>query len=108
MKGALTRYRVMAYIVGVMLLVLVGVAVPLNHIWGHPQMSAIVSPVHGFLFMVYLLAALDLAVKAKWNLWTTAGVVLSGAVPFLSFYMEHRVTRQVRALLGEREPVSAG
>jgi integral membrane protein len=81
---------------------------PLHYIWDRPEASAVVSPVHGFLFMVYLLAALDLAVKAKWPLWTTVGLVLSGAVPFLSFYMERRVTTQVEARLAQRAGVSAG
>ena len=96
MKGALTRYRVMAYAVGVMLLVLVCVAIPIHHIGKDPRVSNVVSPIHGFLYIVYLLAALDLAIKARWNVRTTVGLLLSGAVPFLSFYMERRVTKQVR------------
>ena len=97
MNAALTRYRVMAYVVGVMLLVLVCVAMPLRYLGDNPQVSKIVSPIHGFLYIVYLLAALDLAVKARWRAGTTILLMLAGAVPFLSFVMERRVTRQVQA-----------
>jgi integral membrane protein len=86
----------MAYVVGVMLLVLVCVAMPIHYIKDDPRVSNVVSPIHGFLYIVYLLAALDLAIKARWNFWTTVGLLLSGAVPFLSFYMERRVTKQVQ------------
>lgn len=96
MNAALTRYRVMAYVVGVMLLILVCVAMPLHYFGDSPQMSEIVSPIHGFLYIVYLIAALDLAVKARWRAGTTILLMLAGAVPFLSFVMERRVTRQVQ------------
>ncbi len=94
---ALKRYQVMAYVVGVMLLVLVFVAVPLNHIWDVPQVSAVVSPVHGFLYIVYLLAAFDLALKARFTAKGTLLVLLAGVVPFLSFWAERRVSRRVLA-----------
>ncbi len=95
--GALTRYRVMAYVVGVMLLVLVCVAMPLKYAGGIPEVSAVVSPVHGFLYIVYLVAAFDLALKSRWTAKGTVLVLLAGVVPFLSFWAERRVTTRVRA-----------
>ena len=94
---ALTRYRVMAYVVGVMLLVLVCVAMPLKYAGGIPEVSAVVSPVHGFLYIVYLVAAFDLALKSRWTAKGTVLVLLAGVVPFLSFWAERRVTARVRA-----------
>ena len=96
-RGALTRYRVMAYVVGVMLLVLVLVAVPLRYAAGIPEVSRVVSPVHGFLYIVYLVAAFDLALKSRWTAKGTVLVLLAGVVPFLSFWAERRVTARVRA-----------
>jgi integral membrane protein len=95
--GTLTRYRVMAYVVGVMLLVLVLVAMPLRYAAGIPEVSKVVSPVHGFLYIVYLVAAFDLALKARWTAKGTVLVLLAGVVPFLSFWAERRVTSRVRA-----------
>ena len=92
---ALTRYRVMAYVVGVMLLVLVVVAIPLKYAAGIPEVSAVVSPVHGFLYIVYLVAIVDLALKARWSLKGTILVMLSGVVPIGSFFAERAVTRKV-------------
>jgi integral membrane protein len=96
-QGALTRYRVLAYVVGVMLLVLVLVAVPLRYAAGVPEVSKVVSPIHGFVYIVYLAAAFDLALKARWTAKGTVLVLLAGVVPFLSFWAERRVTARVRA-----------
>lgn len=96
MSAALTRYRVMAYLVGVMLLVLTLVAMPLKYLADTPEVVAVVAPAHGFLFIVYVLVALDLAFRSRWSLVRTGVVLLAGAVPFLSFVMERKVMREVR------------
>ena len=97
MKGALLRYRVMAYIVGVMLLVLVFVAMPLKYLGDDPTLVETIGPVHGFLYAVYLLVTLDLAVRAKWRWGFTLLVMLAGTIPFLSFVAERRVAHRVAA-----------
>jgi len=94
--GALLRYKVMAYIVGVGLLVLVFVGVPLQYGADVPQVAAVVGPIHGFLYIVYLLAALDLARRARFTLLQMAAMVGAGFVPFLAFVIERRVERRVR------------
>ncbi|MGY5882257.1 DUF3817 domain-containing protein [Modestobacter lacusdianchii] len=95
--SSLGRYRVMAYVVGVMLLVLVLVAMPLRYLADVPEVSAVVSPIHGFLFIVYLATAFDLALKARFTAKGTVLVLLAGVVPFVSFWAERRVTARVRA-----------
>jgi integral membrane protein len=95
--GALIRYRVMAYVVGVLLLVLVGVAMPLKYLADSPGLVAVVGTAHGFLYLVYLAAALHLAWTARWPIPRTLLVMLAGTVPFLSFVAERYVTRTVRA-----------
>ena len=103
MRGALLRYRVMAFVVGVGLLILVFVGVPLQYGAGRPQVAAIVGPIHGFLYIVYLLTALDLARRARFTLWQLAGMVGAGFVPFLAFFVEARVNRRMQPVLAEEE-----
>jgi integral membrane protein len=97
---ALLRYRVMAYIVGVMLLVLVLVAMPLKYFADVPGPVAVVGTAHGFLYIVYLIAAFDLALRARWSAKGTVLVLLAGTIPVMSFIAERIVTRKSRA--GER------
>jgi integral membrane protein len=87
----------MAYVVGVVLLVLVLVAVPLRYLAGRPQMVHVVGPIHGWLYIVYIVTALDLARRRGWPLGRTLLVVLAGTVPFMTFVMEHRVMRDLDA-----------
>jgi integral membrane protein len=98
--AALTRYRTMAYVVGVMLLLLVLVAMPLKYFADMPGPVAVIGTAHGFLYCVYLLAAFDLALRARWTAKGTVLVLLAGTIPFLSFVAERHVTRRTRA--GER------
>jgi integral membrane protein len=95
-RGALARFRVLAYIVGVGLLALC-FAMVMRYIFDQPQFSAIVGPVHGFLYVVYLVTIVDLALKARWSLKGTVLVMLSGIVPVGSFFAERAVTRRVQA-----------
>jgi integral membrane protein len=94
MKGALLRYRVMAWITGTALLILVFIGVPMQ-IWANSKtVVEIFGPIHGFLFLIYLLAALDLAVRARFSILRTAIVLLAGTIPFASFVCEYRISRE--------------
>ncbi|MEV4200200.1 DUF3817 domain-containing protein [Micromonospora globbae] len=92
MGGALTRYRAIAWIVGVVLIVLVVIGMPLKYAFDNPTVVETVGPAHGFLYMVYLVAAFDLSRRADWPLKRMLAVMLAGTIPFVSFYAEHRVT----------------
>ena len=96
MGAALKRYRVVAYIVGVLLLVLVGVAMPLKYLGDRPEMVAVVGPIHGFVYMVYLVVAFDLSVRAKWTFTRTLVILLAGTIPVMSFVAERKVTSWIR------------
>ena len=96
MTGALQRYRVIANVVGVVLVVFLLVAVPLRYLGGEPRLSETISPIHGFLYLVYLGLTVDLSRRSGWGIWRTLGVMLAGTVPFLSFVVERRTTRELR------------
>ena len=96
MSAALTRYRILAWTVGAGLLVLVLVAMPLKYGFDSPGLVEVVGPLHGFLYMVYVVVAGDLAFRSRWSLARTLLVVLAGTIPFLSFVAERRATAWVR------------
>ena len=96
MGAALTRYRVVSYVVGVVLILLVVVGMPLKYLWQEPVVVETVGPAHGFLYMVLLVAAFDLGRRADWSIGRMVLVMLAGTVPFLSFYAERVVTRWTR------------
>ena len=97
MSGALLRYRIIANVVGVVLIVFILIAVPIRYLAGEPHLSETISPIHGFLYVVYLAATVDLSRRAGWSLPRTVGVMLAGTIPFLSFVVERRTTQDLRA-----------
>jgi integral membrane protein len=96
MNGALGRFRFMAYVVGVGLLLLV-VAMLFKYVGDMPAMVRVVGPIHGFLYAIYLVLSVDLAIKSRWSIKGTLLVLIAGTVPFFSFVAERKVTEKVRA-----------
>ncbi|MDQ1245882.1 MAG: hypothetical protein QG597_249 [Actinomycetota bacterium] len=86
----------MAYIVGVVLLILTAGMV-LKYGFDEPIVVETVGPLHGFLYVLYLLTVIDLALKAKFSVVKTLLVMLAGTVPFVSFIAEHIVVRDLKA-----------
>ncbi|MGH9088832.1 MAG: DUF3817 domain-containing protein [Acidimicrobiales bacterium] len=99
LSGAIVRYRVMAYVVGVGLLVLVVLGVPLQYGATVPQIDNVVGPIHGFLYIVYLLTAVDLARRARFTLPQMVAMIAAGFLPLMAFIIEHRVVVRLRAML---------
>ena len=97
LPAAIMRYRIMAYIVGTGLLVLCAVGLPLQYIGTHPAVDQIVGPIHGFFYIVYLLAAVDLARRARFTLLQMGAMIGAGFLPFLAFVIEHRVVTRLKA-----------
>lgn len=92
-RSSLQRFKVMAFVVGFGLLVLC-LEIVLRYGFGN-DVLAWWSPVHGVLYMIYLVTTADLAFKVQWSLPKMLGVMLAGVVPFFSFFMERKVAREV-------------
>lgn len=109
MRAALLRYRIMAYTVGVLLVVLVCVGLPLKYIWHIDTVVTWTAIPHGYLYMLLLLTALDLGRRAHWPWSRLLLIALAGTIPFLSFAAERSATRDIRARLGlaPGEPATA-
>lgn len=91
--GSLKRYRIMAYATGFMLAFCCLVAWPLEHLAG-VKIMWVPWMLHGWLFIVYVLTALDLGLRRRWPLLKLGVVVLSGTIPFLVFFVEHRINQE--------------
>lgn len=108
-RGALTRYRVMAWLVGVLLVVLVVVGLPLKYFGGNDAVVVATGVPHGWLYMVLLFTAYDLGRRVKWPWLRLLLIAAAGTVPFLSFVAEHYATKDVRDRLAPfRSPGANG
>ncbi|MEV6548700.1 DUF3817 domain-containing protein [Streptomyces sp. NPDC051597] len=108
-KSVLTRYRVMAYITGVLLVLLtLGViAKYLLDMDGAADFTKIVGIAHGWLYVLYLVCAFDLGSKAKWPVGKQLWVLLAGTIPTAAFFVERKVSREVEPLVTDSAPVGA-
>lgn len=98
-SGAYKRYQVMAWVTGVLLAFMTVVGLPYKYLLNHGETTwyAVGWQLHGFLFMVYLVTVLDVAIRARWTPGRTILVALAGTIPFMSFVFERRITHQLRA-----------
>jgi integral membrane protein len=97
MKNEILRFRVMALIAGVMSLLLWFVYLPVKYLLDNPDLLSNViwiPMVHGYLYPVYVLTAIQFAVKDKWPLMKMLGLILAGTVPVASIVAERRVVRK--------------
>jgi len=110
-SAALIRYRVMAYVVGVLLIVLIVIGVPLKYlteIGTQPQqvgefITTYLGIAHGWLYMIFLIMAALLARAARWSIGFTIVTLIAGTVPFVSFWAEHRATVRTREIIATDE-----
>ncbi|MEZ5087168.1 MAG: DUF3817 domain-containing protein [Tessaracoccus sp.] len=102
-RGALVRYRIMAWVVGILLVVLICVGMPLKYIWGNGAVVTWTGVPHGWLYMVLLITAYDLGRRIGWSIKWFIMIMLAGTVPFLSFVAEHYATKNARAVIAEVE-----
>ena len=105
-QGALLRYRVMAYVVGVLLVVLVLVGMPLKYLAGNGAVVTWTGVPHGWLYMVLIVTAYDLGRRVHWPWGRLILIALAGTVPFLSFVAEHYARKDVQARLAVAEAAS--
>ncbi|MCU1546701.1 MAG: hypothetical protein JWP30_1801 [Homoserinimonas sp.] len=123
-RGALTFYRVFSYITGLFLLLLVlemlfkytpmqreielggpnGLLalVPVDSVTAI-NLSTGILIVHGWLYVIYLFADFRLWSLMRWPFKDFLLIALGGVIPFLSFIVEHFITRRVNVQLAELE-----
>jgi len=97
-------YRVLAFIVGVLLAFCALVAAPLKYLAAEGsdlqqfgETASIMWLFHGWIFMVYVVVAFLLARRARWSMGFTVLMLVAGLIPLLIFWVERKVTQKVRA-----------
>jgi integral membrane protein len=108
-RSVLTRYRVMAYLTGVLLVLLClsMIAKYGLHADGAASFTEIVAIAHGWLYVVYLAAAFDLGSKARWPVRKQLWVLLAGTIPTAAFFVERRISHELEGRVEGRAPAVA-
>lgn len=93
MRLNVTLYRVMAYVTGVILVVLCALAISQLFVSDAGLVNA-VGTVHGFLYIVYLIVSYPLTRRLRLTFWPAVGVLLAGTVPVMTFVVERRISHR--------------
>lgn len=113
-RGAFSRYRIMAFVTGGMLLLLclemlLKYVVQVNG-WAEPVIGSWVAFVHGWIYVVYAVTVFDLWSRMRWGFGRIVVLIAGGVVPVLSFVMEQKARAWVESTLAARrgEPAPEG
>ena len=91
------RLRIIGFLEGISLLVLIFVAVPLKYIGHDPSMVKAMGPIHGALFLLFIVNTVSVGVAQKWQFKTTSKVLLACIIPFGTFYIDRKILRETEA-----------
>jgi integral membrane protein len=90
------RLRIIGFLEGISLLVLLFIAVPLKYALGMPALASIVGTIHGALFLLFVFNTLSVGVSLKWKFTeTTWKVLVACMLPFGTFYIDRTILRKV-------------
>jgi integral membrane protein len=95
-RAAVLRYRVMAYVTGVVLILLCFVGIPLQVFAHNTAVVNYVGTTHGILYLIYLATAYQLSRLLGMKLGSPQTVILllAGTIPVLTFVVERWMTRR--------------
>lgn len=113
-RTSFARFRVASIVEGIALLVLVVIMVMRYVVFGGEtwfssvsplwdQVSSVWSPIHGLIYMIYVVLAFDLWMKMRWGLPRMLLLMFFGVIPVLSFFGERWTAQKVESDL-ERRP----
>lgn len=92
---AVPVFRCFAYATGVALVLLV-VAMLAKYVGDDDRWVPLVAPLHGWLYVGYVVSAFIVAGKLRWRMGRTIALLLAGTIPLASFVAERKVMEQVR------------
>ena len=85
--------RTVGWLEGISFLLLLGIAMPLKYLFAQPLAVRYTGMLHGLLFIVFVYALLNAALKHKWALSRIALVFGASLVPFGPWLIEKTLKR---------------
>jgi integral membrane protein len=98
-RKALLGYRVMAWTTGIWLIALC-YEIVVRYVVKVDNPPTWIGVVHGWVYFIYLIATANLAVKVRWPIAKTIGVLLAGTIPLVGIIVEHFQTADIKERYG--------
>jgi len=94
MKPDFSLLRWSALFEGTSLILLLAVAMPLKYYAGIPEAVKIIGPIHGVLFLAFLVLLFSHTVKGELNLVKTLAGFFASFIPFGTFVFKAKVLNE--------------
>ncbi len=92
LKTKIGRLRIIGFLEGISLLVLVFIAVPMKYYFDNPNLTKSLGPIHGAIFLLFVINALSIGVEQNWKFRTTTWkIILACFIPFGTFYIDKKI-----------------
>ncbi|GGN12842.1 putative membrane protein YdzA [Dyadobacter beijingensis] len=103
LKTPIGRLRIIGFLEGISLIVLIFIAVPVKYWGGEPALVKLIGPIHGLLFTLFVLVTLSVAVTYRWKFSETSWKVLVACmIPFGTFYIDKTILAREQAVRENR------
>ena len=98
-KTPLGRFRLIAIVEGISYLVLLFIAMPLKYFGDIPDAVKYTGWAHGVLFMLFMLALLNVMINNKWSFLKSALAFISSLIPFGTFVLDRSLIKEEKIML---------
>lgn len=96
LRTRMGRLRLVGALEGISLILLIFIAMPIKYGLGNPFWVESVGPIHGILFLLFVLATFSVAIEQAWSFWgITWKVLLACLIPFGTFYVDYKILRKL-------------
>lgn len=94
-KTKIGRLRIIAFLEGISLILLLFIAMPLKYLFQYPRPVQVMGAVHGALFLLFIFNTLSTGIEQRWRFRTTTWkVLLACIIPFGTFYIDRQILRK--------------
>lgn len=100
---ALGRFRLIGISEGISYLLLLFIAMPLKYFAGLPEVVKYSGWVHGLLFMLFVLALLNVKINLNWSLKKSAVGFIASLIPFGYFIFDKSLRHEDEILIRKPE-----
>jgi integral membrane protein len=91
LKSHTGRLRVIAFLEGCSLLLLVFIAMPIKYLFKIPEATQAIGLIHGILFVIFIFATTAISILQKWSTNRIFMVMIASVLPFGTFYIDKKI-----------------
>lgn len=95
-KTNIGRLRIIGFLEGISFLILVFIALPTKYYLENPSITQTLGPIHGALFILFIINTLSVSIEQNWKFQTTTWkVILACFIPFGTFFIDKKILRKL-------------